>query len=214
MINYNNIIWDFNGTILNDTDICLEILDNHMKERGLEPLSKERYREIFDFPLKEFYTRARFDFSTESYKDLADSFIKEYSEKRFNADIFPEIPGLISRIKREGGRNHILSAYRQNDLENMAGHLRIKEYFDTIAGLNDHYAHGKAEIAQEFIRRNRINRDKAVLIGDTTHDYEVSRVMGVHCILIASGHHSKLRLQNTGGSVLESHRDLESFLFS
>lgn len=46
------IFFDFNGTIINDVDLCLNILNEMLKENGLEPITLERYREIFTFPIK------------------------------------------------------------------------------------------------------------------------------------------------------------------
>ena len=49
------IFFDFNGTIINDVDLCLNILNEMLKENGLEPITLERYREIFTFPIKKYY---------------------------------------------------------------------------------------------------------------------------------------------------------------
>ncbi len=46
------IIWDWNGTLLNDTDICVSCMNRVLKKRGLELLDVQRYREIFNFPVK------------------------------------------------------------------------------------------------------------------------------------------------------------------
>jgi phosphoglycolate phosphatase len=38
--------------------------------------------------------------------------------------------------------------------------------------------------------------DDVLLIGDTGHDYEVSRELGCDCLLISSGHQSFQRISN------------------
>jgi len=61
------IIWDWNGTLLNDVDICVESINILLSERGHKPLSKSLYREIFTFPVKAYYELAGFDFTNESF---------------------------------------------------------------------------------------------------------------------------------------------------
>jgi phosphoglycolate phosphatase len=73
----------------------------------------------------------------------------------------------------------------------------ILHYFDHIIGINDHYAKGKLEFAVDFIKKNNIYQEKTILIGDTTHDFEVAEAIGCKCLLIANGHQSFGRLSVT-----------------
>ena len=41
------VIFDFNGTILDDLDLCLDILNKMLKSEGLEEVSKRKYKDIF-----------------------------------------------------------------------------------------------------------------------------------------------------------------------
>ena len=56
--------------------------------------------------------------------------------------------------------------------------------------------------AWEVGRRGRIwveelalPRRKILLVGDTLHDLEVARELGVDCVLVAAGHHPESRLR-------------------
>ncbi|RLD72105.1 MAG: HAD family hydrolase, partial [Bacteroidetes bacterium] len=45
------ILWDWNGTLLDDTDICVQCINSLLETRQLNLLNKERYRKIFTFPV-------------------------------------------------------------------------------------------------------------------------------------------------------------------
>ena len=47
------------------------------------------------------------------------------------------------------------------------------------------------------------------MIGDTIHDKEAADAMGVNCVLIARGHNSKRRLEQSQAQVFDT---LEEFL--
>ena len=54
-MNYKHIIWDYNGTLLNDVKLCVTIINEMLKARNLPVMSIERYRKLFDFPVKDYY---------------------------------------------------------------------------------------------------------------------------------------------------------------
>ena len=65
---YTDVIWDFNGTLLDDADAGLACVEELLRRRGLPPLgSLARYREVFRFPIRDYYTDIGFDFSREPW---------------------------------------------------------------------------------------------------------------------------------------------------
>ena len=73
---YTHIIWDFNGTILSDMQICIDSVNEMLSRRELETIPDiEAYRRIFDFPVIDYYRRLGFDFSKEPYEELAKTWI-------------------------------------------------------------------------------------------------------------------------------------------
>ena len=54
---YKHIIWDWNGTLLDDRWLCVEGINQALVKRDLPPISEDRYRKIFTFPVKEYYKK-------------------------------------------------------------------------------------------------------------------------------------------------------------
>ena len=73
-VRYEHVIWDWNGTLFDDTPLCVEIMGGMLAKRGLAPLDEGRYREVFTFPVRDYYARLGFDFGRESFADLAVEF--------------------------------------------------------------------------------------------------------------------------------------------
>ena len=40
---YRHIIWDWNGTLLDDAWLCVEILNEILRRRNEQPVTHERY---------------------------------------------------------------------------------------------------------------------------------------------------------------------------
>ena len=60
------ILWDWNGTLLDDVDLCVDALNRLLAGFGYpQRYDHERYRAIFGFPIEEYYVRAGFDFTAQ-----------------------------------------------------------------------------------------------------------------------------------------------------
>ena len=84
--------------------------------------------------------------------------------------------------------------------------LDILDMFDEVLGIDNIYATSKLPIGLEFIKDKDPN--ECLMIGDTLHDGEVARAMGVECVLVANGHQSKDVLCQSGLMVYDDIREV------
>ena len=202
------VIWDWNGTLLNDLDLCVASINSLLKKRELELLNHNSYKEVFAFPVKDYYAAVGFDFSKEDFAIPAREFIDLYNNKVANCTLHNDAFKVLNRIHNKGIRQFVLSAMQENMLEQTLKEQQIFDYFEGIAGLNHHYATSKIERGEELIKKHRIDKNQTTMIGDTIHDFEVAEQLGIKCILIANGHQSAERLKSTGTTVIENLGDL------
>lgn len=186
-----HIFFDFNGTLINDVDLCLDLLNKLLKSQNKPFVDMERYKNIFTFPIKKYYEAAGIDFNIESYESLAIKFIDEYQPKSLLCGLYPCVIETLKQLKAKGLKLYILSASEKNNLIEQCIHYDIAKYFDAILGIDNIEAKGKTDIAIEFVNNNHIKKDEAIFIGDTLHDYEVSKAMNIGCRLVSCGHQSK-----------------------
>ena len=64
------ILWDWNGTILDDFDYNYSIISTLLTARNLPQISIEKYKTVFCFPIKEFYRKIGFDCDLDEYHKL------------------------------------------------------------------------------------------------------------------------------------------------
>ena len=75
---YKHIIWDWNGTLLNDGWLFVDIMNSILRQRKMDTITLEKYRNIFGFPIKDYYIKLGFDLEKESFEESGMEFIKEY----------------------------------------------------------------------------------------------------------------------------------------
>lgn len=198
MKRYDCIIWDFNGTILDDVGIGIESINTLLKRRGYGEISStEEYRESFGFPIIDWYKKLGFDFSAEDYDAVANEWLAEYLSREKNAPLCLGALEVMQFFCEKGVRQVIISASEQGMLKRQIKALGVEKYFDEIVGKNDIYASGKSGIAKEW-RKN--NPGEMLFIGDTDHDLETAEAIGADCVLVACGHQSFGRLASLAKS--------------
>jgi len=210
-LKYSHILWDFNGTILNDVDTGIKSANALLSRRGLANLpDADYYRSVFGFPIIEYYRRLGFDLDNESFDDIAVEWVSEYLRNVKSAVLHIGVSEVLSEIKKLGISQILLSATESNMLNTQLSELGIAEMFDEILGTDNIKAHGKTDIGIEWIGRARPFR--AILIGDTDHDFHTACAMGIDCLLFSGGHQPKSALLDCGAEVIDDIRDVLSYI--
>lgn len=201
---YTHIIWDWNGTLLNDAWLCVDVMNGMLKERGLPLRTLDEYREMFDFPVRDYYEKLGYDFKKESFDIVGMEFILRYNERHFETSLHTGATKILGIFAAAGCRQFILSARQHQELIAETEKLGVGGFFERICGLDDHYAYGKSELGLKLARELDADHSKLLFIGDTRHDAEVAEGIGIDCILISHGHHSAERLKRLGWPVLDN----------
>ncbi|MCX6249996.1 MAG: HAD hydrolase-like protein [Bacteroidetes bacterium] len=211
-VKYSHIIWDWNGTLLDDSWLCVEVMNTMLAERYLPLLSLERYRDIFVFPVKDYYTQLGFNFDNEPFEKVGMEFMILYNQRQHECSLHIEVKNILETISRLGFPQSILSAREENELRSEVIDAGINRYFQRVYGLDDHYAHGKTDVGRKLIHDLGSARESYLFIGDTLHDAEVASELGISCILVPNGHHSLKRLKTSGLPVIDTLKELIQWL--
>ncbi len=211
---YKHIIWDWNGTLLNDVSLCVDIVNNILIKKNLTPLSIEAYRNIFTFPIRNYYEKAGFDFSQYTFEEVGLEWMGEYERRRPESLLHSGVTETLTLLKENEIGQSVLSAYPHRTLVEVITHFNLNDFFTHIMGHDNIYATSKVDLGKELMKKISNGNSKVLLIGDTEHDYEVAAEIGADCALIADGHQSKEKLLGCKASVYESISELTSELFN
>ena len=209
---YKHIIWDWNGTLVDDTWLFVDIMNGVLKDRKLNEITIDDYRNVFDFPVQDYYRKLGFNFEDEPFESAGLDFIKIYDTRKFEAQLFGDTLSTLNTLKELGCNHSILSAQNIITLKKSVSHYRLDSMFEHVSGLEDHYAIRKVDQGKNLINNLNLHSDQVAMIGDTEHDYEVAEAMGVKCFLMNRGHNSTERLMSKQDDVFDSFPELLTVL--
>ena len=205
---YKHIIWDWNGTLLDDCQLCVTSFNRSLKKRNLKSISIDKYRSIFTFPVIDAYKKAGFDFKKESFVEVSNEFVEFYEKNFKNISLHNNVKEILKKISLQDATQSILSAGNQDLLNNWLKQHQIIKIFQNVVGVQNQFANGKIDQGLNLIENLKFNKKDIVLIGDTKHDSEVAEKMDIECILVDHGHVNNIRLKKTGRRVVSNIKNI------
>ena len=206
------ILWDWNGTLLDDTQAALDTLNDMLVRRGCKPIAMDYYRDHFAFPCRPFYERIGMAIPDSEWDALAREYHDVYSRQsvRLNAETL----AALERVKRAGAKQSIISALRQDLLDAQTAAFGVAPYMECVYGTDNLDGASKLDRALELMTKLVSTAEEGdrflsnvVMIGDALHDKEVADALGIRCVLCAQGSHAAWRLREvapTGETLLEA----------
>lgn len=153
---FDTVLWDWNGTLLDDAALCCELLNTMLARHGYAPVgSMEAYRQVFCFPIETYYRRAGFDFSRHPFAALADEYMRLYTPRSLGCPLQPDACAVLDALRAQGMRQVMLSASKRENLQQQVEHFGLRSRFDTLLGLSDIYAKSKTEVGLRWLRGKR-----------------------------------------------------------
>ena len=205
---YEHIIWDWNGTLVNDAELCVAIVNQILNDYEIMPVDRAYYLDKFSFPVSEYYKSLGLPSCGPEYQNISQRFIEEYRKNHHLCKLQQNSIKMLGHIKECGVSQSVLSAGNIADVLDFINYHKLSDFFTIISGVYHTHATGKSDIALTHLNQIQASISKILLIGDTLHDFEIATDLEVDCILYSKGHNSESRLLEVSNSVINDLEEL------
>lgn len=212
------IVYDWNGTLLDDSHLALESFNRTFECFGHKRVSLEKFREIYVYPNTFF---GEIGFGEEEienhFPEMMQKIVDFYSEVAHKAQLRDGAKQLLVKMKGAGVRQIILSNSVMSDIIEQLARLGIGEIFDAVLAhksADDHAARKeKKDLLVDYMKENNLNPTRMISVGDAVGELIFSKNLGVGCVAITGGIMSESRLRAVGPDhVIHSLAELEPIL--
>ena len=208
---YKNIIWDWNGTILNDAPVAFEATNILLERYGYPKITLEYYRDNVDTPIVNFYSKI-FDLNRHDMEMLDDEWGVLYNHLSDKIELHADVEEMLSAFANNNLNQIILSAFKTNEITKYARKFSIENYFDDILGTQNIVMESKTTRGIRYMQEHGFVPEHTLYIGDTVHDYDTARDLGVDCILFSGGQQSPKLLKQCDVPVYNNYVDIANLL--
>ena len=202
------IIWDWNGTLIDDVSAAVNALNRMLALRGVAPVTREFYRAHFGFPVRPFYAVVGLDLEKEDWDKICTDFHQFIAEEP-NQHLRPDALAALQFVHDRGGHQSILSALRQDLLLRDTTREGVQDFLDARFGVDN--LDGATKLSRGHDLTTHLKKTGLLVpsqplffIGDTLHDAEVGTALGATPILVEGGHQNGDRLRASGHTVVPS----------
>lgn len=189
------IIWDWNGTLLDDNHASLSALNAILLRRGLESVDLDYYRKNFAFPVRYFYESLGVKIECEDWDALAQEYHDAYHECELR--LAADAKDALEFVRDNGVSQAVVSAMREDYLISDMDRFGIRPYFESVLGTNNLDGCSKLSRIRDYVALAG-EREEYVVIGDSLHDKEVADAIGARCVFYGGGSHDPSRLREFG----------------
>lgn len=208
---YDCIIWDWNGTLIDDVYVALNSVNDMLLKRDMKSISIDRYYSYLDTPIIKFYEHL-FDLNEVPFDTIVKEFSIGYDKHIPQNPVAENAENMLKLARGKGIAQLVISASQQDKIRRDAEKFGICNYFNCISGAQDSNAESKIHRAQRVVDAVCGKDSKALVVGDTLHDYEMAEKLGADCVLFSGGHQSKTDLQTAGVPVIDDLSKLGDFI--
>ncbi|MEU8827400.1 HAD family hydrolase [Streptomyces sp. NPDC048636] len=201
-----HIVWDWNGTLFHDIDAVILATNASFEEVGLEPITLERYRDLYCVPVPRFYERLMGRLPTdEEWEVMDEAFHRHYWAFAETAGLALGARQLLTEWQEAGLTQSLCSLAPHDHLLPMVRTHGIERHFIRVDGRIGQSTTGKAEqMVRHLAALEGVPPQRVVVIGDALDDAVAARHAGAHAVLYTGGSHSRASLQTAGVPVVDT----------
>ncbi|MFE5484610.1 HAD family hydrolase [Streptomyces sp. NPDC056527] len=201
-----HLVWDWNGTLLDDTDAVIGATNAAFAELGLEPITLARYRDLYTVPVPKFYERLMGRLPTDAEWELMDgAFHRHYWQRAEGCGLTTGAAELLATRQSSGFTQSLLSLAPHAELIPLVRRHGIEERFVRVDGRIGSSTEGKsAHMVRHLEALGGVDPVRIVVIGDAADDARAAAHVGARAVLYTGGSHSRASLEAVGVPVVDS----------
>lgn len=197
-----HVVWDWNGTLLDDLEIVLEALNVGLAGFGLEPVGGDQYRDHFQRPVRSFYSSLfGREITDMEWQVLNKTFHDEYFSRVHRALLAEDALQALDRAEEFGWNQSLLSMTIHDRLVQIVESHGISERFALIDGLSGETGGLKTTHLRHHLEQLGVEAAETLVIGDTPDDAVAARNVGARVALYDGGSHHRHTLDAVGAPV-------------
>lgn len=196
-----HVVWDWNGTLLDDHPLVVEGLNAVLDDAGLPRVDPATYQRLYTRPVHRFYERVfgRPIADTE-WQHIDEVFHAAYRAALGRVNLAADAQPALTTLDQAGIGQSLLSMWRHEELLPLVSRFGIAERFARIDGLRGDGGGTKAPHLEAHLQQltGAPGNGEVVVVGDALDDAAAAAHVGARCILYDGGSHPREQLEQAG----------------
>ena len=194
-MSYSLIIFDWDGTLIDSAGTIVECIQQASAELGLEVPDRGRASHVIGLGLHDSLRLAVPGLPAERYAEFVELYRKHFLAREEAMRLFPGIEGLLKNLSQTR-LLAIATGKSRRGLERALRASGLGSYFSASRCADETTPKPDPAMLQEIMEELSTPVERALMIGDTSHDLEMARAAGVDALAVTYGAHAEEGLRS------------------
>jgi phosphoglycolate phosphatase len=186
---YDLLIFDWDGTLMDSAGTIVACIQQASADLGWVVPSREAASHIIGLGLKEA-VETLFPNKTESeHPALVERYRYHYLSQDHEIRLFDGARELIQELHQGGHLLAVATGKARRGLDRAFGHSGLEPYFHASRTADETFSKPHPAMIEELLDELMVAPDRALMIGDTSHDLEMARNAGIDALAAGYGAH-------------------------
>lgn len=210
------VVWDWNGTLLDDLTCAVEVTNQLLDEFALPRLAGVAdYHRVFRFPVSEYYADLGFDVAPGgNFEAASRRFLELYLAAARSCALHSGAVQTMAALHEAGIGQVLISASEQANLSAQVAPFGLDAWLEQALGLGDIYAASKKAVAERWLISSGAQPSEVLFVGDSEHDFEIATELGARCVLYSRGHQARRHLESFAVPVIDDLREVAQLVLA
>ena len=207
MKNYELIVFDWDGTLMDSESKILRCISAACADVGVADPGPEASRDIIGLGLKEAMERLLPQCTPAQHAAV----VERYREHFLHLDqtdmpFFPGVPEGLERLASHGYLLAVATGKARRGLDRLLRQWDMEQRFVATRCADEAYSKPHPKMLEDILEQTGLAAGQALMVGDTVYDMEMASNARMHSLAVSYGVHERGRLLS-----LEPRACLDSF---
>lgn len=205
-----HVVWDWNGTLLEDLPLVVESVNAALGEHALSSITVDDYTANYTRPVRRFYeVLLGRGVDDEEWHRIDTVFHDTYAAAvAERTELMDGAREALTAVDASHASQSLLSMYPHHLLLPLVDHFGLDDHFEVVHGLvgaggGPKLPHLERHL-EEMVHLHGDDPTRVLVVGDAIDDALAAQHVGARAVLLASGSHPRSGLESTGAPVVES----------
>ena len=210
---FDLLIFDWDGTLMDSAGVIAACIQAASRDMGLPIPSHSEASHIIGLGLREALEYLFPNLAEATYPALVDHYRRHYLSQDAEIPLFDGARELVAELHASGHLLAVATGKARRGLDRAFAHSGLEPYFHASRTADETFSKPHPAMIEELLNELMIAPERALMIGDTSHDLAMARNAGIVSLAAGFGAHPPESLAEFGPlAVCRSFAELAAWL--
>lgn len=186
---FDLLVFDWDGTLLDSAGAIVAAIQAACRDLELPEPSDERARHVIGLGLGEALRHAVPELPEQRYPQMVDRYRHHYLSRDHELRLFDGAAELVAELAGAGFSLAVATGKSRVGLDRALKASGLGAYFQASRCADECFSKPHPQMLEELMQEFAVAPERALMIGDTTHDLQMALNAGVASLGVAYGAH-------------------------